>query len=249
MYLHGRNVLKEILSLDRKLDIKEVIFTDQENVDKQLEILKNETVKKGYRVRTDTFEKLMHLSREKKHQGVVINMRDFPYTELDDLLNRVSTKEKSVLVLLDQVQDPHNFGAIIRSSVAIGADGIIITTTASSEVTPAVVKVSTGLAFKIPIVQVVNMTKSVEKIKKQDFWVYAAAMEGDSYYDFEFASKAAIIFGNEGKGVRRLVKARSDVLVSIPMEAGVDSLNVAASAAILLFEQRRQRIKKLEADL
>ncbi|WP_237697523.1 MULTISPECIES: 23S rRNA (guanosine(2251)-2'-O)-methyltransferase RlmB [Kosmotoga] len=241
MYLHGRNVLREILKLEpKKLKIKKVLFTDQKNVDRELEELKEHTAKKGYRMEVVPPEKLFNLSREKKHQGVVINLKEFPYTSLETLLDKIMEKKRSLLVLLDRIQDPHNLGAIIRSSVAAGADGVIITEKASVEVTPAVVKVSTGLVFRIPIVRVVNMARTIETLKEEGFWTYAATMEGEPYYSVSFTDKAALIFGNEGKGIRHLVKKKSDYLVSIPMCEGIDSLNVAASAAIMLFEYRRQ---------
>jgi 23S rRNA (guanosine2251-2'-O)-methyltransferase len=102
------------------------------------------------------------------------------------------------------------------------------------------VKVSAGLAFKIPIIKIINMAQFEEILKEKGFWIYASDMEGIPYYENEYSEKSAIVFGNEGKGVRRLVKERSDRLISIPMEDTVDSLNVAASAAIILFDRRRQ---------
>jgi len=243
MYLHGRNVLKELLGLrNSNIKVKRVLFTDQKNVDSQLEHLIKETRDKGLRVEILSPEKLTNLSREKKHQGVVIELKEFPYTDADAFLNDSSPSKKSTLVLLDQIQDPHNLGAIIRTSVAAGVDAIAITTSNSAKITPAVVKVSAGLVFKIPVIPVGNLARFQEKLKGNGYWIYATDMSGVAYYEVEYNDKVAMIFGNEGKGVRRLVKERSDLLVSIPMEKTVDSLNVAASAAILLFDRRRRII-------
>ena len=243
MYLHGRNVLKEILNLNYDLKIKRVIFTDQKNIDTALINLKKRTENR-YRVDVLSPQKLYDLSREKKHQGVVIELREFPFCNFEEILHQNKEKKNSLLVLLDQVQDPHNFGAIIRSSVACGADGIIITERASSDVSPAVIKVSAGLAFSIKISKVTNLRNAMKIIKENGYWIYSAAMNGKSYFDEIIQERSALIFGNEGQGVRRLIKESSDEIISIPIKKEVDSLNVAASAAVLLFEYSRQMYKK-----
>ncbi|AKI96981.1 23S rRNA (guanosine(2251)-2'-O)-methyltransferase RlmB [Kosmotoga pacifica] len=241
MYLHGRNVLREILDLNsKKLKIKRILFTNQQNVSKELEELKLRCLKRGYKVDEAPPEKLYNLCREKKHQGVVVDLKEFPYTDFEDIIELSRNESVFPLVLLDTVQDPHNLGAIIRSAVAAGMRGIIITEKSSAKVTSAVVKVSTGLAFRIPISIVTNMARTVEILQEEGFWVYAASMEGEPYFSIEFPEKAAIILGNEGEGVRKLVKEKADYIISIPMEKEVDSLNVSASAAILFFELRRQ---------
>ncbi|HHF08458.1 MAG TPA: 23S rRNA (guanosine(2251)-2'-O)-methyltransferase RlmB [Kosmotoga arenicorallina] len=241
MYLHGRNVLKEILKLPvGDLKIKRVLFSDQKNTAHELELLKKRCKKKGYRVEYVTPEKLYNLSREKKHQGVVIDLKEFPYTDFEKLVESAKQKPSFSIALLDMVQDPHNLGAIIRTAVAAGIKGLVITEKSSTKVTPAVVKVSTGLAFRMPISIVTNMVRAIEHLKKTDFWIYAASMEGIPYYQTNFSKKSAIILGNEGEGIRKLVKRNADYIVSIPMEPGVDSLNVSASAAVLFFELRKQ---------
>jgi 23S rRNA (guanosine2251-2'-O)-methyltransferase len=245
MYLHGRNVLRELLNLKVSgVKVKNILFTDQSNVDGQLKTLIDEAKKAGYRTEIAPPEKLANLSREKKHQGVVIELKEFPYKDPTDFFEETSSRYSSTLVLLDQIQDPHNLGAIIRTSVAAGIDAIGITSTSSAEITPAVIKVSAGLALRIPIMRIGNMAQFQGFLKEHDYWIYAADMSGEPYYDTDYDRKSAIIFGNEGKGVRRLVKERSDMLVSIPMEPSVDSLNVAASAAIILFNRRHQLIAK-----
>lgn len=243
MYLHGRNVLKEILNLKYTLKIKRVIFTDQKNTDSGLMKLRKMTEKR-YRVDILSPQELYNLSREKKHQGVVIELREFPFFDYREIIEDSKDKKNSLIIFLDQVQDPHNFGAIIRSSVACGADGIIITERASSDVSPAVIKVSSGLAFRIKISKIPNLRNILKKFQESNYWIYAAGMEGKNYFDESMPERSAFIFGNEGQGVRRLIKESSDEIISIPMRKEVDSLNVAASAAVLLFEYSRQMYKK-----
>ncbi|CCU84252.1 MAG: 23S rRNA (guanosine(2251)-2'-O)-methyltransferase RlmB [Thermotogae bacterium] len=241
MYLHGRNVLRELLKVDSSaLKIKRIVFTNQKNVDSQLLELAEESKARGFRIEEMAPEKLANLCREKKHQGVVIDLKQFPYSDSEELLGAIEEQRTATIVLLDQIQDPHNLGAIIRTSVAAGVDAIAVTSSNSAEITPSVVKVSAGLAFKIQIIKIINMAQFEEILKEKGFWIYASDMKGTPYYENEYSEKSAIVFGNEGKGVRRLVKERSDRLISIPMEDTVDSLNVAASAAIILFDRRRQ---------
>jgi len=241
MYVYGRNVLREILALpDGRVKVKKLFFTDQENVDRDLKRLQEESRRRGWKVETTRPERLFDLCREKKNQGVVVDIKDFPYAELEDILSSIDSKPSSTLVVLDQVQDPHNLGAIIRTAAAAGGDGIIIGVHSSAEVTPAVAKVSSGLVFRLAVARVVNIASTLEKLKKRGYWTYASATGGENLWEIEFAPRSVLVFGNENEGVRRLVRERADHLVSIPMEAGVDSLNVAAAAAVFLYERRRK---------
>lgn len=241
MYLHGRNVLREILALPAgRLNVKRIIFTDSENADAGLRRLEDGARSRGWKIEFAGAERLFQLCREKKNQGVLIEIKRFPYTDLDELLSPPSAGGESTLVVLDRIQDPHNLGAIVRSCAAAGGDGIVIGTHSAAEVTPAVVKVSSGLVFRLPVARVANIAATLEKLKKRGYWIYASAMAGPSLWKTDFAPKTALVFGNESEGIRRLVRERSDHLISIPMEPGVDSLNVAASAAVVLFERRRR---------
>ncbi|MFO7881375.1 MAG: 23S rRNA (guanosine(2251)-2'-O)-methyltransferase RlmB [Kosmotogaceae bacterium] len=240
MYLHGRNVLKEILNINNSIKVKRVIFTNQRNTDGQINLLKEACYQKEFIVETASSERLAQLSDEKKHQGVVIEINSFPYTELKKLREKISRKGKSIIVLLDKITDPHNLGAIIRTSVAAGADGIIIPEKGSCSITPSVIKVSTGLAFRIPLTIVTNIAKTIDFLKEDGFWFYAATMHGKPYYSENYSEKSGIVFGSEAKGIRHLVNKKCDFKISVPMEKDVDSLNVAASAAIIMFHLRRK---------
>ena len=240
MYLHGRNVLKEILALSRtSIKIRRVLFTDQQNVDPELKTLINQTKSKGFRVETASQKVLVNLSREKKNQGVLVELREFPYAELG-LISNLPSDRPSIVVMLDSVQDPHNLGAIARTSVAAGADALIITSRASAQVTPAVVKVSAGLIFRIPVIRVVNLARAMETLKEWGYWIYGSSTQGEHYMKVPYAERSALVMGNESEGLRRLVREKCDALITIPMANGVDSMNVSAATAVLLFNLREQ---------
>jgi 23S rRNA (guanosine2251-2'-O)-methyltransferase len=237
MYVYGRNVLKEIINA--KYPVKNIFFTDSKNVDKTLEELVNLAKENNYSYSFAPDKVLQKMVNISKHQGVVIDIgKEFKYAE-EDILDNL--KENATIVILDQIQDPHNFGAIIRSSLAANADLIVIPKDNSVEVTPTVIKVSVGLAFRIPILRVTNLSRFIENIKKRGFWVYGADMSHNIYYEMDLTGNVALVMGNEGSGIRNNVKEKCDALISIPMANNVDSLNVSVSAGILLFEIYRQK--------
>jgi len=242
LYLHGRNVLREILALCRSsIKVRRVLFTDQANVDPELPALMSETMHKGFRVEMASQKVLVNLSREKKNQGVLVELREFPYSELEAIKN-LPRKKHSIIVMLDRIQDPHNLGAIARTSVAAGADALVITSRASAQVTPAVVKVSAGLIFRIPVIRVVNLVRTMETLKECGYWIYGSATGGEHYLKIPYAERSVLVMGNESEGLRRLVRERCDALVAIPMAKRVDSINVSAAAAVLLFSLREKLI-------
>lgn len=237
MYVYGRNVLKEIISA--KYPVKNIYFTDSKNVDRSFYDLVELTKKNNYSFSFAPDKVLQKMAGIPKHQGVVIDIgKEFKYAE-ENILDHLN--ENSTIVILDQLQDPHNFGAIIRSAVAADADLIVIPKDNSVEITPTVIKVSVGLAFKIPILKVTNLARFIEEIKKMGFWVYGADMSNNIYYKMDLRGKVALVMGNEGSGIRDKVKSKCDALIYIPMANNVDSLNVSVSAGILLFEIYRQK--------
>ncbi|AEX85322.1 RNA methyltransferase [Marinitoga sp. 1135] len=237
MYVYGRNVLKEIIKA--KYPVKNIFFTDSKKVDKTLNDLINLAEKNKYPYSFAPDKVLQKMSGISKHQGVVIDIgKEFRYAD-EEILETL--REDATIVILDQLQDPHNFGAIIRSSIAADADLIVIPKDNSVEVTPTVIKVSVGLAFRIPILKVTNLSRFIEEIKKQGYWVYGADMSNNVYYKTDLTGKVALVMGNEGSGIREKVKSKCDALISIPMANDVDSLNVSVSAGILLFEIYKQK--------
>lgn len=237
MYVYGRNVLKEIINA--KYPVKNIYFTDSKKVDKTLNDLINLVKKHNYSYSFAPDKVLQKMVNISKHQGVVIDIgKEFKYTD-EEILDNL--RENATIVILDQIQDPHNFGAIIRSALAADADLIVIPKDNSVEVTATVIKVSVGLAFRIPILKVTNISRFIENIKKRGFWVYGADMSYNIYYKTDLTGNIALVMGNEGSGIRENVKSKCDALISIPMANNVESLNVSVSAGILLFEIFRQK--------
>ena len=179
------------------------------------------------------------------HQGIAASVSPVEYMDFNDLLSGLKDKNNSLVLVLDKVEDPHNLGSIIRSSAAAGVDGIIITKRHSSPVTSAVEKASAGTVELVPIVQVSNVSSAIEKLKKNNFWIIGAEAEGEkAYVEHDYNMNCALVLGGEDQGISPLVKKGCDILVNIPMESNVNSLNVANAASILIYEIVRQRILK-----
>ncbi len=233
---YGRKVYEEALKAN--VSIKKVYFADYENPSKDFIRLLELTKARGIPYKILPKKKVDNLINGEKSQGVVFDIKEYKYHTLNEFL--LNNPEASFCVILDQVQDPHNFGAIIRTSVAAGVEFIMIPKNRSVKVTPGVIKVSTGLVFRLPIIVETNLTRAIEILKKQGFWVYAADKNGKIFYEENYSEKTALVFGNEGSGIRRLVKEKCDETLTIPMENGVDSLNVAVSAGILIYDVKRK---------
>lgn len=172
---------------------------------------------------------------EGNHQGVMIEIDSFKYGSLDDL------KDSERLILLDKIEDPHNLGAIIRSAESFGFDGVIIPERRSAKVSPTVYKTSAGAINNIKIVMVKNLNRAMEELKDQGFWIYGLAGEAESSIDqTDLKGKVALVVGNEGDGLSRMVREHCDMLVKIPMQGLVNSLNASVASAISMYELVRQ---------
>jgi 23S rRNA (guanosine2251-2'-O)-methyltransferase len=200
-----------------------------------------EVEKRGIKYSFESEEKLKNLSGTKKHQGVVFDIEEYRYSSVEEILE---AKTPPLIVLLDQIQDPHNLGAIVRTSVGAGANGIIIPKDKSVKVTETVVKVSVGTVFRARIAVVTNLARTIEELKEKGVWTYASDIDGTPIYEEDFTFPTAFVFGNEGEGIRRLVREKCDRVVTIPMENDIDSLNVSVSVGVVLFEAVRQRRMK-----
>lgn len=170
------------------------------------------------------------------HQGIVVEIEDYKYYDIDEII-----KENGFIVILDHIEDPHNFGAIIRTCEAAGVDGIIIPKDRSVEVNGTVMKTSVGTLDKMKIVSVTNLVQTIDYLKKKGYWITATDMEGTDYTKIDYKGSIAIIIGNEGNGVSRLVKENSDFIASIKMCGSVNSLNASVAAGIVIFEAVNQR--------
>ena len=226
MLVYGKNVVVSLLDNHTKI-LKAYVLNDF----KEREIINNLNCPIKY-VDNRYLDRLV----DGLHQGIVVEIEDYKYYDIDDVI-----KDNGFLVMLDHLEDPHNFGAIIRTCEAAGVDGIIIPKDRSVEVNGTVMKTSVGTLDEMKIVQVTNLNSTIEYLKKKGYWITATDMEGTNYNKIDYKGSCCIIIGSEGNGVSRLVLENSDFVASIPMEGKVNSLNASVAAGIVIFEAARQR--------
>ena len=191
-------------------------------------------------------EKLDRMAPGIRHQGIVALASPIAFSSLEMVLERAASRnEMPFLLLLDELQDPQNVGALIRSADAAGVHGVLLPRRRSCPLNMVVAKISAGAVNYVPVVQIGNIVQTLRSLKEQGFWVVGADMEGDSlYFETDLDRPIVLVVGAEGKGIGRLVKENCDMLVRIPMQGGVNSLNASAAGAILLYEVVRQRMQK-----
>lgn len=178
------------------------------------------------------------------HQGVMARIKPFSTISLDELLSKYSGNNPTLLAL-DNIQDPHNLGAIIRSASAAGVAGVIVTKDRTAPLSGTAAKTAAGALAHIDICLVANLSTTIKKLKDKGFWIYGAAGDADqTIFQTEFSGPICVVIGSEGKGIRSLVKKQCDFLISIPMQSSLDSLNASVAAGVVLFEIARQRIEK-----
>lgn len=195
-----------------------------------------------------TADELLSLTRSSHHQGVAAKVGPYPYVAFAQIASG-GAQETGPLLILDEVQDPVNLGTIIRSAECLGARGVIVTKDRSAPITPVTEKASAGATAHVLVARVVNIVQTIEQLKEIGFWIYAAdSGTGESCYSIDLTGRIALVLGSEGKGLRRLVRARCDLAVSIPLVGTVDSLNVAQAATVLLSESLRQKTVPSSSD-
>ncbi|MEO2264029.1 23S rRNA (guanosine(2251)-2'-O)-methyltransferase RlmB [Lachnospiraceae bacterium HCP28S3_F9] len=189
-------------------------------------------------------ERLSQLSVTGKHQGVIACAAAYEYSEVEDMLKLAEEKgEDPFLILLDNIEDPHNLGAIIRTANLAGAHGVIIPKRRAVGLTATVAKTSAGALNYTPVAKVTNLTKTMEELKEKGLWFVCADMGGKMMYDLNLKGPVGLVIGNEGDGVSRLVKENCDFVASIPMKGVIDSLNASVAAGVLAYEIVRQRMQ------
>lgn len=189
-------------------------------------------------------ERLSQLSVTGKHQGVIACAAAYEYSEVEDMLKLAEEKgEDPFLILLDNIEDPHNLGAIIRTANLAGAHGVIIPKRRAVGLTATVAKTSAGALNYTPVAKVTNLTKTMEELKEKGLWFVCADMGGKMMYDLNLKGPIGLVIGNEGEGVSRLVKENCDFVASIPMKGDIDSLNASVAASVLAYEIVRQRMQ------
>lgn len=231
MLVYGRNVAKELLENGK--DVKKIFL--QDNFDDKKIISLMEKLKISVEIKPK--REMDHLCNG-LHQGIILDIRDYQYSKLDDILK----KNPNFVVILDHLEDPHNFGAIIRTSEAAGVDAIIIPKDRQVPVNSTVMKTSAGALSNMEIVCVSNLVQAINKLKDNGFWVVGTAMEDAiDYKDIDYSSKIALIIGNEGKGMSRLVMDSCDYIAKIPMVGKINSLNASVASGIMIYEVVRNR--------
>ena len=190
-------------------------------------------------------ERLDQLSETHAHQGVIAQVAAYDYSTVDEILARAEEKgEAPFLIILDNVEDPHNLGAIIRTANLAGAHGVIIPKRRAVGLTSTVAKTSAGAINYTPVAKVTNIVRTIEELKEKGIWFVCADMGGETMYDLDLTGPMGLVIGNEGEGVSRLVREACDFTASIPMKVDIDSLNASVAAGVLAYEIVRQRLAK-----
>lgn len=238
--IEGRNAVIEALRAGRAID---KIFIAKGDVDKTLGHIASKARDKGIVVVEADRRKLDFMSQTHAHQGVVALAAVREYCEIADILAIAAERNEAPFVIVcDEISDPHNLGAIIRSAECVGAHGVIIPKRRSVGLTAVVGKASAGALEYLPVARVSNLVSTIRDLQKAGVWVFGTAADGDTgLYTADLKGPAAIVIGNEGEGMSRLVSEACDFKVSIPMHGRISSLNASNAAAILLYEAVRQR--------
>ncbi len=229
MIVYGKNVAREVLKNNKKIEKIILIDTfDDKEINELIENKKIETEKLNKKD-FSRFDKYVH-------QGIIMFIEEFSYSEIEDFFI-----DDAKVLILDHIEDPHNLGAIIRTSEAAGITGIIIPKDRSAEVNSTVVSTSSGASENMKIARVTNLARAIDKLKENGFWVVGTDMNGSDYRSLDYNGKIALVIGNEGKGMSPIVKNTCDFIATIPMKGKINSLNASVAAAIMIYEVTRTK--------
>jgi len=233
MQIYGKNVAIE--KLNSKSKINKIYLSNKFNDKEILSLISKRNIN------TKVLDnKVLDKMCKGLHQGIILEVEDVKTYTFDEVIPNIN-KEYPLIVILDHLEDPHNLGAIIRSSEAFGVDAIILPNDRSVQITSTVVKTSVGTIEKMKIVNVPNLNTAIKKLKDNGYWIVGTDMEGEDYTSIDYKTKIAIVIGNEGKGISRLVGENCDYLAKIPMKGTVNSLNASVACGIFLSEIVRSR--------
>ena len=237
----GRNPVTEALNGSREVERVFIADGAEGSVSKIVAIAKEQ----GVIVDFVPKERIDAMAPHAKHQGVVAKVSEYKYAEMEDVFAKAEASgEDAFIIVLDEIEDPHNLGAIIRTAECAGAHGVVIPKRRSASLTQTVALSAAGAIENMPVVQVTNLARTIDELKEKGIWVAAADMDGDTYYEANLTGPIALVIGNEGKGVGRLVKEKCDFVLSIPMHGDINSLNASNAAAVLMYGIRRARNAK-----
>lgn len=225
MYIFGKNVAVEKIKSGEK--IRKIYLSDRFRDQEVMDLIKKNKIK--YNV---VPAKYLDNKVDGMHQGIVMEVDDIETFDLDYVKN--IKKEKPILVMLDHLEDPHNFGAIIRTGEALGIDGIIIPSDRSVDINSTVVKTSAGAVYNMPIIRVVNLATTISKLKDMGYWIVGTDMDGEDYTKIDYDMPVCLIIGNEGKGMSKIIRDNCDYVAEIPMIGKINSLNASVSCGIVL---------------
>jgi len=238
--IEGRNAVIEAFRSGKSIDRVYILDGCQ---DGPILTIKREARKQDTVIKYVTKERLDQLSETGKHQGVIACAAAYKYAEVEDILKKAEAAgEPPFLFLLDNIEDPHNLGAIIRTANLAGAHGVIIPKNRAVGLTATVARTSAGALNYTPVARVTNMVRCIEELKEKGLWFVCADMDGTKMYDLNLKGAIGLVIGNEGEGVGRLVKEKCDMVASIPMKGDIDSLNASVAAGVLAYEIVRQRL-------
>lgn len=239
--IEGRNAVIEAFRSGKTIDKLYILDGCQ---DGPVMTIKREAKKQGTMMKFVDKERLDQMSETGKHQGVIAVAAAYEYAEIEDLFALAEKKgEAPFFILLDNIEDPHNLGAIIRTANLAGAHGVIIPKNRAVGLTATVARTSAGALNYTPVAKVTNLARTIEDLKERGMWFVCADMGGTIMYDLNLTGSIGLVIGNEGEGVSRLVKEKCDMIASIPMKGDIDSLNASVAAGVLAYEIVRQRIK------
>lgn len=241
MKVEGKNAVKEILNSNLRVD-KVLVQKDCSN---DINALVGKLRQKNVRVEFVQKVVLDKQSENRKHQGIIAYASNYNYAQVEDILALAQAKnEDPFLLLIDEVNDPHNLGAIIRSAECAGVHGIILPKNRACQVTDTVIKVSTGACFNMLISQVTNLNDCIRDLKKKNIFVYGMEADGNSIYKTNLTGSIALVVGSEGFGISKLTRQLCDDIISLPLMGKINSLNASNACSICLYEAVRQRINK-----
>ncbi len=239
MKAEGKNPVRELLNSGATI---EKISVENGSRDAEVRALVQIARDKGIKVDYVDRRGLEKVSDTNHHQGIIAFYTEFKYADLNEVISKTKAEGKDLLfVILDEVLDPHNLGAVIRVAECAGATGVIIPARRSATVNETVIRTSAGATAYVPVIKVSNLNQTIEELKKQNVWVYAADMDGSPMTKTNLKGDIALVIGGEGSGVHALTRKNCDGIISIPMFGKVNSLNASVSAGIVLYEAVRQR--------
>lgn len=240
--IEGRNAVTEAFRSGKTIDKVYILDGCQ---DGPINTIKREAKKQGAILKFVTRQRLDQMSETGKHQGVIATAAAYSYGEIEDMFALARQKgEPPFFLLLDNIEDPHNLGAIIRTANLAGAHGVIIPKDRAAGLTAVVARTSAGALNYTPVARVTNLSRTIRELKEQGMWFVCADMDGTQMYDLNLTGPIGLVIGSEGEGVSRLVKESCDMIASIPMKGDIDSLNASVAAGVLAYEIVRQRIGK-----